>query len=131
MPENVISLLGMLTLVVLILIAAYWVTRAIGSYGGASGRLPHFPGSGPAQTGAGGSRRFTVLAQLSVGRNERIVLVRLQNSCFLLGVTTEGISLLKELEPAEAEAWTAEEKDSVSAPVRFMDVLKENMRKRK
>lgn len=120
MLESVWSLLGMLAVAVLILVLAHLATKWIAAHGtgGFSGRAL-----------AGGSETFCVLGQISVGRNERIILMRLQERCYLLGVTEHSITLLKGLEGDEAKEWlTAEEKP---APPRFMDVLADNLRKRK
>ena len=121
MPESVFSLLGMLAIVVLILILAYWTTRWIGTRG--------MGGFGPGKTKAGGTGTFRVLGQLSIGRNERLVLVRLQDKCYLLGVTSGSVTLLRELEGDDAREWLSEE--GTPAPPDFLDVLKENLRKRK
>ena len=63
MPQNAFSALGMLAIAILILIAAYWVTRALGTWqikGTAS----------PLRLGGEGGIR--ILGQVSVGRNERL-----------------------------------------------------------
>ena len=128
MPQSVWSLLGMLLVVLLILGLAYVVTRWLGTaYGGKGGR------SGkalPASLRAGVPERFRVVAQIGLGRAERLVLARLGDRCFLLGVTEQGFTLLKELEGEEAQEWLREE-DPAAAPASFMDVLKDNLRKRK
>ena len=122
MPKDVFSLLGMLAIVVLVLILAYWATRWIGSFGARA--------SGPGRrTAAGGVGGLQILAQLSLGRAERLVLARAGNRCYLLGVTANGITLLKELEGEEAAAWLSEE--GVAAPPGFLEIMKENLRKRK
>ena len=94
------SLLGVLTVVVLILFLAYYATRLIGTRGmpGGVGTLP-----------AGGNGRLRILGQLGVGRNERLVLVRLDERCYLLGVTEHRITLLRELAGDEAAVWLAED----------------------
>ena len=124
MPQSIWSLLGMLLVVLLILALAYAATRWLGSsYGGKGGR------SSPASLRAGGSERFRVIGQIGLGRTERLVLACLGDRCYLLGVTEHGFTLLKELEREEAQEWLREEE--TSAPASFMDVLKDNLRKRK
>lgn len=122
MPKDVFSLLGMLAIVVLVLILAYWATRWIGAYGARAS------GTG-FRTLAGGAGRFRILAQLSLGRAERLVLARVGDRCYLLGVTANRITLLRELEGEEAAAWLSEE--SADVPPGFLDIMKENLRKRK
>ena len=131
MPQSVWSLLGMLLVVLLILGLAYAATRWLGTaYGGKGGRGGKSGKVLPASLRAGGSERFRVVAQISLGRTERLVLARLGDRCYLLGVTEQGFTLLKELEGGEAQEWLREE-ESDAAPASFMDVLKDNLRKRK
>ena len=125
MPQSIWSLLGMLLVVLLVLALAYAATRWLGSsYGGRGGRIPS-----TGKVRAGGSERFRVIGQISLGRTERLVLACLGDRCYLLGVTEQGFTLLKELEGEEAQEWLREEE--TSAPASFMDVLKDNLRKRK
>ena len=123
MPGDVWSLLGMLAVVILILAAAYWVTKWIGSYG--------IQSTGGTVRTSGGNVNFTVLARLSLGRGEQLLLVRIGARCCVLGVTAGQITLLKELDMEESREWldtASAERTSVPG---FMDVLKENLRKRK
>lgn len=113
--ESVWSLIGMLAAVLAILALAYWTTRAVGRHGGG------IPG--------GAGERLRVLCRLSLGRDGALVLVRLQERCLLLGVTEHGVTLLKELEGDEAAEWLAEPEKS--APPSFMEILRENLGKRK
>ena len=118
---NVWSVLGVLAVVVLILYLAYWVTKWIGTRS--------MPQAMSARVRTGGSGKFCVLAQLGVGRNERLLLVRLEERCYLLGVTEQQITLLRELDDGEAAEWLRED-GQPSAPG-FMEVLAENLRKKK
>ena len=120
--DNVWSVLGVLAVVILILYLAYWVTRWIG--------MRSMPQSASARVRTGGSGKFCVLGQLGLGgRNERLVLVRLEERCYLLGVTEHQITLLRELDDGEAAEWLRED-GQPSAPG-FMEVLAENLRKKK
>ena len=119
--ESVWSLLGMLAVVVLILFLAYYATKWIGTY--STRATSPRPGAG------GGDGGFRVLAQLSVGRNERLLLVRLGDKCCLLGVTANSITLLKDMEETEAQAFLAARE--IPPATGFVDVLKENLRKKK
>ncbi len=114
------SLLGVLAVVVLILYLAYFVTRWIGMHG--------VPG-GAGAIRPDGAGRFRILGQLAVGRNERLVLVRLDERCYLLGVTEHQITLLRELDGEEAARWIAE--GAVAPPPGFMEVLGETLRRKK
>lgn len=117
MPQDVWSLLGMLAAVVLILAMAYGVSKWV------AGRGPLYAGGGR------GAEALCVLRQISVGRNERLLLVRLQERCLLVGVTAGGMTLLAELTREEAAQWL-QKQDGPAAPS-FLDALKENLTKKK
>jgi flagellar protein FliO/FliZ len=119
--SNVWSLLGVLTVIILILVFAYYATRWIATHG-----VPG--GAAPVRTDS--AARFRLLAQIGVGRNERIVLVRLEQRCYLLGVTEHQITLLRELDGEEAAGWLRDS-DSLPASPGFMEVLGEALRKKK
>ena len=85
--------MGMLAATVIILFLAWAASRWIAQRGGASG--------------FGGTEEFRILYQLPLGRTERLVILRAGTRCYLLGVTEANITLLKEWEGEEAEAWTS------------------------
>ena len=119
--NNFWSLLGVLAVIVLILYLTYFATRWIGSRGvpGGAGTLL-----------AGGAGDLRVLSQLGVGRNERLVLARLGERCYLLGVTEHQITLLRELDGEEAAPWLAQSESTPAAPG-FLEVLSETLRRKK
>ena len=119
LDRNVFSLLGMLITVILILLLAYWVTRFIGQRG--------LPGWARGMQNSGG---LQVMWQLSLGKGERLVLVRLHERCLLLGVSGGGINVLTELTREEAAQWLQKEGEVQRAPS-FMEILKENLPKKK
>ena len=119
--RNFWSLLGVLAVIILILYLAYFATRWIGTHS--------VPG-GAGTLRADGAANFRILGQLGVGRNERLVLVRLGERCYLLGVTEHRITLLRELDGEEAAPWLAQS-ESTSAPPGFMEVLSETLRRKK
>ena len=118
--SNFWSLLGVLGAVILILYLAYAATKWIGT---------HSAPGGAVTLRTGGDARLRILAQLGVGRNERLVLVRLDERCYLLGVTEHQITLLRELDDAEAAKWLTE--NEPSAAPGFLEVLNESLRKKK
>lgn len=107
------SLLGMLATVVLVLVLAWWATRCVGRQW-----------TGLRQSGGD----FAVLRQMSVGRNERLALVQMGGRCFLIGITTGGISLLTELTPEEAEPFQSEGVEPGLASG-FLDILQKKGKK--
>ena len=118
--QNFWSLLGILAVIVLILYLAYFATRWIGTHSA--------PGNGLLRASGAGDLR--ILGQLGVGRNERLVLVRLGERCYLLGVTEHQITLLRELDGEEAAPWLAQNESAGAAPG-FMEVLSETLRRKK
>ena len=121
MRHDLFSLFGMLAIVILILVLAYWVTRWIAAGGArtAGGRI----------RSPGGAGRVRILGQLNLGRGERLVLACVSGRCYLLGVTAGSVTLLKELPDGEAAEWLEERETPV--PPGFLEVLKENLRKGK
>ena len=112
MPPEITSLLWALAVTVLMLALAYWFTRyVVGRLAG--GRLL------PRQS------RMTVLEQLSVGRDQRLLLVKVGDKVYLLGVTSGGITRLETLTAEEAASWMAEEKASGGPPsMSFREALR-------
>ncbi len=119
LDRNAFSLIGMLVTVILILFLAYWVTKFIGQKG-----LPGWA------RGMQGQDELQILWQLSLGKGERLVLVRLHRRCLLLGVTGGGITVLTELEEEEAARWLQKQEKVTEAPS-FLEVLKNNLPKKK
>lgn len=119
MGGNILSLLGMLLTVVGVLALAYWVTRLIGRHG-----MPGFAKASGAQG------RLEVLWQASLGKSERLVLVRLEQRCLLLGVTSGGINVLTELSEEEAGPWLQRPGAPADTPS-FLDILRDNFPKKK
>ena len=120
MPVGIWTPIGMLAAAALILALAYWTTKWVASRG---------LGGFSAGSMSVGSARFHVLGQIGLGRGERLVLVRLEDRCYLLGVTSGSITLLKELEGDEAKSWLAEAEGNPSPG--FLEILGESLRKKK
>lgn len=93
--ENpIFSLVWMVLSVVVIIGLAYWFTKYVGRRGG----LGAF---GPLKAGGG----LEVLAQLPLGRDQKVVVAQAGERYFLLGVTASEISLLAEFTAEEAACW--------------------------
>jgi flagellar protein FliO/FliZ len=95
--SNLTSLLGVVVCVLVILGAAYWFTRHVVGNG-----LYHPNGVGVK------SRGLEILAQLSLGKDQRLLVARVGEHCYLLGVCAGGISNLAEIGAEEAELWKTE-----------------------
>lgn len=116
MGQDVWTLLGMLATAAAILVLAHYVTKWVAGRSGL-------------RTMAGASGGFQVLGQISVGRNERLTLVRLESRCLLLGVTAGGISLLAELTEEEAARWLQKRTEQTTPT--FAEALRETLTRKK
>lgn len=89
--REVLSLLWALLVTGLILALAYWFTRHV------VGRM--------AVGGPGHGRRLAVLEQITVGKDEKLLVVRMGERVYFLAVTQGGVTTLRELSPEEAAPW--------------------------
>lgn len=108
MPQGsfsvVLSLIGSILLFVLVLFLAWFCTRWVGKRYGL-------------RTMAGGSK-MKVLDRMALGADRSLVVVRLENRVWLLGVTAHHVSKIEELDPgifAEEELSQEEGSHGVSA----------------
>ncbi len=112
------SLLGMVVVVAVVILLAYFFTRYIvgGSWAGAAG----FPRK---------SEGLSVLVQTPIGKDQRLAVVQAGDRYFLVGITPQNISMLAELTEEESSAWlenrTGQGAAQQGVPFRqaFMDVL--------
>jgi flagellar protein FliO/FliZ len=88
-----LSLLWTVICLIVILGLAYWVSRYV-----ARGGMGRF---GPGR----GTEHLRVLAQLTLGKEQRLALVQAGSRYFLLGVTQSQINTLAEFTREEAEQW--------------------------
>ena len=113
------ALLWLIVCVALVLALAYWCTRMMAG----SGRF------GP----AGASRDLEIRSQLSLGREQRLVLARAGERWLLLGVTASNVTLLAEFTPEEAAQWREklpEQKDAPSFREAFLTIMKQKKGRR-
>ena len=99
---------------------AYWFTKHV------VGR------SGLKKIGAGGSAEdLQVLRQLTLGKDQRLLVVRAGEKTLLLGVTASDISALAEFTPEEAEAWlTAEKEGAQQCTPSFTEALQKVLKQK-
>lgn len=119
MPGELFTLLGMLLTVALVLLLAWLVTRYLAGRG-AGWNLP-----------LGKKAQMKILEQLPLGRDQRLVLVRVGERVFLLGITPKDISKLDELSEEEAARWAEENGDgSAERPAAgFRELLQETLKR--
>lgn len=117
MIQEVLLLLKALLVTVLVLVLAYWFTRYM------AGRM------------AGGSRvrgrSITVLEQVSVGKESKLLLARLGDRLYFLAMTPGGITILRELTEEEAASWTGSDGSPVETPDSFAQAIRRVMEKKK
>lgn len=92
--SQALSVLGLLAVVLLVLVSAYFFTRWAGKNlgGGLIGAL-------------GGSGRMEVLDRATLSRDQSLLVVRAGERYLLLGCTPTGLTLLTELTREEGENW--------------------------
>ena len=108
--------MGMLLVVGVVLVLAYLCTRLIARQG-----LPGIP-----KVGSGAAENMALLWQHGVGKEERLVLVRVHSRCLLLGVTPHQIQVLTELSEEEAKVWLQKDPPAGPAGPSFSQVLRDN-----
>ncbi len=118
---NGMARIGRLAPVTGVLALTYFATRWIARCAAPRGVSP----------GTGGGGGLELLCLLSLGRDERLALVRLGERCLLLGVAAGRIELLCELTAEESAAWLAGQKDGPTTPPSFLEAVKRELSKRK
>jgi flagellar biosynthetic protein FliO len=92
------SLLWAVVCTALVVGLAYWATKLV-----ASGKWRGFHGRGKR------AEQMEVLSRLTLGRDQRLVLVHCGGRYLLLGVTTGHVEMLTELSAEEAEVFMTQE----------------------
>ena len=121
MPDgSLLSVLWLLICVVAVSGLAYWFTKYVAGRGG----LGVF---GPLKAGGG----LAILAQLPLGREQKLVVAQAGERYFLLGVTGSDITMLAEFTAEEAALWRrqAETEDQSGTPS-FRQVLNTVLRQK-
>lgn len=111
MFEELGSLLWYVLCIAAVVGLAYWTTRKLGSV----------PGAG-ALARQKNPLRIQLLAQLSLGRDEKLLVVRTGKRAFLLGASSGGISRLAEFTEEELQAWS-EDSAPAECPGGFSEVF--------
>ena len=102
-----------------ILVLAWWATKQIArrpGLQGFGGRLPNGD--------------MSVLAQIPLGSQQRLVVVECAARYFLLGVTEHNISMLSELSEEDVQRWTEEQEASVPEGRQSFSTLLQNKMRR-
>lgn len=105
------ALLWALFVTCLILALAYWFTRHV------VGRM--------AAGGLAQGKHITILEQAVVGKEQRLLLVRIEKRIYILAATPGGISSLGELSAEEAAGWD----EAVRASGDLMEAFPQTLRR--
>lgn len=118
--NTVLTLLGSLVVIVVVLLLAYLVTRCLASRIMVGTREPR------------GGHHLTVVEQVAVGKESKLLLVRLEDCYLLLGVTQGSIACLKEFTVEDAAAWLRqEEAPACSTSLPFLEQLRSVLERKK
>ena len=93
MPGEILSLVGALLVIAAVLALAYLFTRYV------AGRLT-------LGTGRARGRHISVLEQIPVGKDQKLIVAKVGEDIYLLGATPGSITCLRRMTGEEAEAWT-------------------------
>ena len=74
--------------------------------------------------GAGTSKNIRIIEKAFLGREKSVVIIRVGRKDYLLGVSQEGIRLLKELEEGQI---TLEEQEEQKKPPRFSYIFRNRL----
>ena len=74
--------------------------------------------------GAGTSKNIRIIEKAFLGREKSVVIIRVGRKDYLLGVSQEGIRLLKELEEGQI---TLEEQEEQKKPPSFSDIFRNRL----
>lgn len=116
MMDEIISLLCVLLATCVILVLAYCFTRYV------VGRM--VPGGGSWRSG-----HITVLEQVAISRDQKLLLVRVGERIYFLGVTQGSITCLQVVPEEETAKWEEERQQSSSPIMPTMSNFKEVYRK--
>lgn len=119
--DSVRAILWYVISIVVILGAAYWVTRKLAA-SGLGGGMNRALGA-----------KIEPIAQLNVGKNERLLLAAIGRRYFLLGITAGGISTLAEFTQQEADEWlknAPQAQNGQGSKITFTDAMNAVLKKK-
>lgn len=82
MTGDYLSLTGAVLTVIFVLILAYWCSRALGKN----------------WTRSSAGRNIHVIEQIHIGADRQLLLIKIQDNSYLIGVSAAGIQMLAEIE---------------------------------
>ncbi|WP_320880466.1 flagellar biosynthetic protein FliO [Pygmaiobacter massiliensis] len=114
-------LLGTVAAVVAVLFLSYWFTKYVVGGGALQKALP-----------SGAGKRMQVLDQFVLGKDQKLLVVRVAQRYFLLGVSAAQMTNLAELTAEEAAAWQPDPaQEGEPTPPSFYESLRTVLNQRK
>ena len=107
--------------VIVVLAMTYWVTRFVAGKGLLRGSF-----------GQGGNGQIKIVEQRVLGRDQKLLIVQVNEKYYLLGMTANNISLLSEVDWAPQTGQGDIAADQIEKPAfheAFFDVLKQKTRR--
>lgn len=120
MLDELASLIWSILLIIVILVLAYLFTRFVAGRSG--GGILRYRG-----------RRITVLEKVTVGKDQKILLVKMGEHYYFLGCAQGGISCLEQVSQEESDRWNqeSEAQKANAQEMSFREALKKVMDSRR
>ncbi len=119
MIEDLFGLLSAVIIIIAVMALAYLFTRHVVGRFGQSGLIAGTYGAKPRK------KRISVLEQVAIGKDQRLLLVKMDEEIYFLAVTPTGANLLKEVPPEQVQRWNTEDSELLSdMPSDFQTSLK-------
>ncbi len=113
--QEILSLIGALIMIVLVLFATYYFTKAISKK----------------MTASSPSRHIKIIDRVALSQNKFLLIVEIDKKFILLGVTDNSINVLKEFNDLNLEVGEANSIIGFSSDANFLEILKDNLKKTK
>ena len=116
MQEDILALVWSIAVVCAVLALAYLFTRYV--VGRAAGQIK--------------GRKICPIEQIVVGRDQKLMLVQVEDRVYLLGIATGGITVVDVLPDETVEMWKQEKKvEGTNNTMGFPDALRKLLEQRK
>lgn len=113
--QDILSLIGALIMIVLVLYATYYFTKAISKK----------------MTDSSSSRYLKIIDRVALSQNKFLLIVEVDKKFLLVGVSDNSISVLKEFDSLSLELRETNSIMGLNADINFLEILKDNLKKTK
>ncbi len=108
MIEDLFGILSAIIIIIAVMALAYLFTRHVVGRFGQSGLIMGSFGTTPRK------RRISVLEQVVIGKDQKLMLVKMDDEIYFLAVSQNGTNLLKKVEREQAELWAMQDSELLS-----------------